>query len=126
MKKNDLQSSLKHLVEALQTLDDDREKQLEIYENLANFLFGQHGSVNVQEGRRGLLDPEVMAQLVGLMNNMTQSAKTKADIAKMLFEHQLILQDLEGLDGESDGNDEVFDRKTALSIVKGNIDAEED
>lgn len=124
MSDKDFKYPIEQLKDAIKTLDSDREKQLEIYENLANWLFGVKGTMG-EEGKRGLLDPDVIEQLVSLMQNMTQAAKTKADISKILFENQIILNDMNLSDEDGSDEEEIIDRKRALSIVNDFDDEEE-
>lgn len=109
----DLKNSVDKLKQAIEQLGDDRERQLEIYSQITEVLFGTDSSV--AEGRIGLLDPEMLETLVNLLNNMTSSSKTLADISKSLFEITIIKEDLN--DPEDQDKENPIDRKKALRMI---------
>lgn len=122
MSKKDLAYPIDKLISAIENLEDDREKQLEIYGELSEFLFGEKGKL--KSGKRGLLDPEVIANLVNLMNNMTTTTKTLSEISKTLFESSLVYNDVSGSKDDSEKSDgEILDRTEALRLVN-NIEEE--
>lgn len=110
---SDLKNAVDKLKQAIEQLGDDRERQLEIYSQITEVLFGTDSSV--AGGRIGLLDPEMLETLVNLLNNMTSSSKTLADISKTLFEVSIIREDLS--DPEDQTNESPVDRKKALRLI---------
>lgn len=112
----ELDEPIGHLKEAIENLQDDREKQLEVYQELMDILFNPDPSA--RQGVSGLLTPEILESLVSLLNNMTTSSKTKADISKTLYEAMLIKRDFQiGEIEDNKGSSSIVDRRQGQKLI---------